>query len=155
MKWSQGLTHQLSASQHCHFAAQHLHVFQLVGDEDDRHALFGKLSQRLEQLVLLPCADARSGLVQDKDARPEPEQAQDLQLLPFADRQRIDVRFGIEGKVKLRGQFMDLTGDRLAVREEVRQTGRGGNCRPSAWAGSPADPGAACPRRFEWHPPAI
>ena len=40
------------------------------------------------------------GLVQDQDARAEPEQAQDLQLLALADGERVDIRLGVEGEVE-------------------------------------------------------
>ena len=98
-----------SLAEHRDAGAQELDVFQLVGHEDDRHALGGKPLQRGEQLFLLRLADAGGRLVEDQHARAEPQEAQDFQLLPFAHGQGVHECLGVQGEVELLGKRPELS----------------------------------------------
>ena len=80
--------------------AEGFDVLELVGHEEDGHALGGEALDGGEELLLLRQADSRGRLVEDEGAGPEPEEPQDLELLPLADRQGVDVALGVEVEVE-------------------------------------------------------
>ena len=90
------LADDLAAAHDRDLLAELLDLFELVGDEDDAHAICGQLAQRVEQQAPLVGRDPRGRLVEDEHPCPKPEQAGDLDLLALADRQRPRRRLEVE-----------------------------------------------------------
>ena len=76
------------------------HLVQLVGDEDDRHALIRQGLEDLEQLARLLRGQHRRGLVEDQDVRGPVEGFQDLDPLLLADGDRLHSRAGVDCEVE-------------------------------------------------------
>ncbi len=111
-------THQLPLAEHHDAVAQALHILQLVRDEQDRFSLSGQQPQGGEQLFLLQGADAGCGFIKDQNTRPQPEQAQDLQLLPLANRQGIHVGIRVERETELFCQLFEFPGSFIPPGEQ-------------------------------------
>jgi len=88
--------------------AQRFHLLQLVGDEQDGPAFGGQPSEGIEELGFLRRADPGGGFVQDQHPDIQAQQAQDLQLLALAHRQRVQVGSGVEGEPEGRRQLAQL-----------------------------------------------
>ena len=81
--------------------------------------------QRGEKLLLLRLADAGGRLVEDQGPGAEPQEAQDLQLLPLAHGQRVHPGIRIEAEIELRRELTELARRLPAIRETVRRACRG------------------------------
>lgn len=86
--------------------AQFFHLFELVGDEDDRFALFfGQATQRGEELDFLGRGDAGGRLVKDERFHALGDEAQDFQLLAFANAQGAQALVGVDREAEPIGKF--------------------------------------------------
>ena len=72
------------------------HFVELVGDEHDGRALFGELTQRLEERVDLLGHENSGGLIEDEDVGAAVQHLQDLDTLLVANTQIRDQRVGID-----------------------------------------------------------
>ena len=77
-------------------------------DEDHRQAFVRQLAQRCEQQYALRCRDRRGRLVEDEDADPQRQQAQDLELLTLPDRERTRRGIGGEAEIESNRQLFEL-----------------------------------------------
>ena len=85
-----------SASEHGDSVRDLENLVQLVGDEDDRHALAVEGLQDREELRRFLRSEDSRGLVEDEDVGPSVERLQDLHTLLLSDRDVFDVRVGID-----------------------------------------------------------
>ncbi len=103
------LAHQLAAPQDEGVEAQVLHLFQLVGNEDDRLALFaGHLAHGVEEDFFLLGADAGGRFVEDEHLRAAGQQPHQFQLLPLAHREGVDAGVDVQLEAVARGQPLQL-----------------------------------------------
>ncbi len=93
------------------------HFAQLVGDEDDRFALFDQLAHDHEQLVGFLRGQHRGGLVKDEDARLAVEQLDNLDALLHPHGQIAHVGVGFDLQLVTLGNFEDARGGLVAVQK--------------------------------------
>ena len=82
--------HLLAVAQHRHRVGDLHHLFQMVRNEDHRHALRHEAAQRLEQFAALLWRQHRGRLVEDDGARAAHQHLQDFDALLYADREQPD-----------------------------------------------------------------
>ena len=92
----QRLSDEPPLPEHGDAGAELLHLLQLVRDEQDGLALVGQAAKSGEELLALGGADPGRGLVEDEHAGAEPQEAEELELLPLADREGLDVGLEID-----------------------------------------------------------
>ena len=80
----------LAVTQHGDRVGDRHHLFEVVGDEDHRHALRDEAAQRLEQLAALLRRQHGGRLVEDDDPGAAGQDLQDLDALLDADREQAD-----------------------------------------------------------------
>src|SRR5208283_128036 len=86
--------------------------------EDDGHSLRRELFQGIEQFLLLRLADAGRRLIKDQDPGTGPEQPQNLELLAFAHRQSVDIRFRRKTELESGRQLQKLPRCGSSIREK-------------------------------------
>ncbi len=67
-------------------------------------------AERVEELLALDGTDARRGLVEDEHARSQPQEAEELELLPLTHAEGLDVGLEVDGQAQRRAQFGDRPG---------------------------------------------
>ena len=93
-------------------------LVQLVADEDDAVTLVGEPPKDAEDLLRLLGRQDRGRFVEDEDLRVAVEDLQDLDPLLPADRQRADLRVGIDLEAEAPAEVADPPARLLAVEED-------------------------------------
>ena len=97
--------------------AQRLHLLELVGDEDHDQALGGEPPEYCKQLDTLRLGDPGGWLVEDKDARPTPQESRHLQLLALTNGEGPSLGVGVEIESVPRCGLGEGTPPRLAIQD--------------------------------------
>ena len=127
----------LAVPQHGHRVGHLHHLFEMMRDEDHRHALRDEAAQRLEELAALLRREHRRRLVEDDDARAAHQHLQDLDALLDADRKQADAlgRIDLTGRTAWTARVSSRSGQRGRSARSTVSPCRGRRCRrPSATA---------------------
>ena len=109
------VAHHPAQAQDRDAVAQGIGLHQLVGDQDQGHALLAQAAHHLAQIMDALRRQHRGGLVEDQHLLAAPERAHDLDLLLLAQRQPADESVGIDLDAEQGGELVEaLQGRRLA-----------------------------------------